>query len=72
VTADRGRDGQALLDESRLSWKPIPRARASLTPATARITLADLPGDVYESDLDAENDGTDPLTATRLNPPEPV
>ena len=29
--------------------RPIPGARASLTPTTARITLQDLPDDVYES-----------------------
>ncbi len=41
--------------------RPVPGVTARLTPATARITLRDLPGDVYECDLDAENDGTDPF-----------
>jgi hypothetical protein len=40
---------------------PIPGATAALTPDTARITLRDLPGDVYESDLGAEKDDTDPF-----------
>ena len=41
--------------------RPIPGATAALTPDTARVTMRDLPGDVYESDIGAENDGTDPF-----------
>lgn len=41
--------------------RPIRGATAALTPATARITLQDLPDDVYESDLGAENADDDPF-----------
>ncbi|SRR6266568_1186088 len=41
--------------------RPVPGAAAALTPATARITMRDLPGDVYESDLGAQDDGGDPF-----------
>lgn len=41
--------------------RPVPGATATLTPAAARIILKDLPDAVYESDLDAENDGTGPF-----------
>jgi hypothetical protein len=41
--------------------RPIRGATATLTPATARITLHDLPDDVYESDIGAENAADDPF-----------
>jgi hypothetical protein len=41
--------------------RPIPGATAALTPSAARVTMHDLPGDVYESDLGAQNDDTDPF-----------
>ena len=38
-----------------------PRGNRLADAATARITMRDLPGDVYESDLHAENTDTDPF-----------